>query len=170
MFSVRDTLSLRPITDADLPFLYRVYARTRWEELAPTGWTNEQKEEFLRQQFMAQHEWWQKEYTSTSFDVVEHDGVPIGRLYVARWERELRIVDIAILPEYRGGGAGTCLIEAVIAESEQSGRAVRIHVETFNRARNLYDRLGFVQIEDKGVYLLMERAPGAPRAIGAPGQ
>ena len=152
-------LSLRPITDADLPFLYRVYALTRWEELARTGWTNDQKEEFLRQQFMAQHEWWQQEYSATSFDIVEENGVPVGRLYVARWERELRIVDIAILPEHRGKGIGTRLIEAVIVEAEQSQRAVRIHVETFNPARRLYERLGFVQIEDKGVYLLMERAP-----------
>ncbi|MEP6491705.1 MAG: GNAT family N-acetyltransferase [bacterium] len=158
MSSDYDALSLRPITDADLPFLYRVYAMTRWEELAPTGWTQDQKEEFLRQQFMAQHEWWQKEYDSTSFDIVERGGTPVGRLYVARWERELRIVDIAILPEYRGGGIGTRLVERIMSEAEQSGRAVRIHVEAFNRARNLYERLGFAQIENKGVYLLMERA------------
>jgi GNAT superfamily N-acetyltransferase len=161
MSTTPNALSLRPITEADLPFLYRVYALTRWEELAPTGWTNDQKEDFLRQQFMAQHEWWQQEYRATSFDIVEESGVPIGRLYVARWERELRIVDIAILPEHRGKGTGTRLIETVIAESEQSGRAVRIHVETFNPARRLYERLGFVQIEDKGVYLLMERVPRA---------
>ncbi|MEP6733797.1 MAG: GNAT family N-acetyltransferase [bacterium] len=159
MPDVDDALTLRPITDADLPFLYRVYALTRWEELAQTDWTDDQKQEFLRQQFLAQHEWWQKEYDATSFDIVVRVGVPIGRLYVARWERELRIVDIAILPEHRCGGVGTRLIERVIAEAERSGRAVRIHVEAFNRARFLYERLGFAQIEDKGVYLLMERPP-----------
>ena len=153
------TIALRPITEADLPFLFRVYASTRWEELAPTGWDAAQKEAFLQQQFAAQHAWWQEQYQGTSFDVVERASVPIGRLYVARWERELRIVDIALLPEFRGDGIGTQLIDGVIAEAEAAGLPVRIHVEIFNPARELYDRLGFVPIEDKGVYLLMERPP-----------
>jgi GNAT superfamily N-acetyltransferase len=159
MVNEHNTLALRPIAETDLPFLFQVYASTRWEELEPTGWPMEQKEEFLRQQFTAQHAWWQSQYQGTSFDIVEQAGVAIGRLYVARWERELRIVDIALLPEFRGTGIGTRLIEAVIAEAEASGRAVRIHVEVFNPARALYDRLGFAPIEDKGVYLLMERRP-----------
>jgi GNAT superfamily N-acetyltransferase len=152
-------IALRPITDGDLPFLYRLYASTRWEELEPTGWAIEQKEQFLQQQFTAQHAWWQSQYSDTSFDIVERVGVPIGRLYVARWERELRIVDIALLPECRRAGIGGRLIEAVIAEADALRVPVRIHVEVFNPARALYDRLGFIPIEDKGVYLLMERQP-----------
>jgi GNAT superfamily N-acetyltransferase len=159
MINDSDAIALRPITDSDLPFLYRVYASTRWEELEPTGWAIEQKEEFLQQQFTAQHAWWQSQYADTSFDVVERAGVPIGRLYVARWERELRIVDIALLPEFRREGIGARLIESVIAEAEALRVPVRIHVEVFNPARMLYDRLGFVPLEDKGVYLLMERQP-----------
>jgi GNAT superfamily N-acetyltransferase len=159
MINDSDAIALRPITDHDLPFLYRVYASTRWEELEPTGWAIEQKEEFLQQQFTAQHAWWQSQYADTSFDVVERAGVPIGRLYVARWERELRIVDIALLPEFRRAGIGARLIESVIAEAEALRVPVRIHVEVFNPARALYDRLGFVPLEDKGVYLLMERQP-----------
>jgi hypothetical protein len=37
-----------------------------------------------------------------------------------------------------------------------------IHVERFNRARRFYERLGFREIADRGVYLLLER-PGASR-------
>jgi len=152
-----ENLTLRAITDADLPFLYRVYALTRWEELAQTGWTHEQKEEFLRQQFMAQHDWWHQEYTATSYDIIECDGVPVGRLYVARWERELRVVDIAILPEHRGRGIGTALFREVFEEGDRTGRPVTIHVEIYNPARRLYERLGFILKEEKDVYLLMER-------------
>jgi ribosomal protein S18 acetylase RimI-like enzyme len=37
------------------------------------------------------------------------------------------------------------------------GKVVSIHVEIYNPARRLYDRLGFVQVgEDKGIYIEME--------------
>lgn len=153
-------VSLRPIRDDDLDFLCRVYASTRMEELAPVPWTPEQKEAFLRFQFDAQHRYYQTHYAGSSFDVVLVDGEPAGRLYVARWEKEIRIVDIAILPEHRGSGIGTHLLEAVLAEGDEAGKAVSIHVEATNPARRLYERLGFSPVEDRGVYVLMRRPAG----------
>ena len=88
--------------------------------------------------------------------VIERDGQAIGRLYVARWEREIRIMDIALLPEHRGSGIGTQLLRELQDEARSSGKSLTIHVERFNPALGLYQRLGFRQIEDKGVYLLME--------------
>jgi GNAT superfamily N-acetyltransferase len=87
--------------------------------------------------------------------VVEREGVAIGRLYVAHWEREIRIMDIALLPENRGAGTGTQLVRALQDEARAAGKSLTIHVERFNRALQLYQRLGFQQVEDKGVYLLM---------------
>ncbi|HVX29235.1 MAG TPA: GNAT family N-acetyltransferase, partial [Nitrolancea sp.] len=84
------------------------------------------------------------------------DGVPAGRLYVARWANEIRIVDIALVPRFRNRGIGTQLIGEVLAEGRESGKPVTIHVETFNPALRLYQRLGFRAKEDKGVYLLLE--------------
>ena len=154
-------VALRPITEADLPFLHRVYASTREEELAVVDWPAERKAAFLRQQFEAQHAWYQEHYAGASFDVVEVAGRPAGRLYVARWERELRLVDVALLPEHRGGGLGTALVSRVLAEAAAAGKPVTIHVERMNRAQALYRRLGFRLLEDKGVYLLLEwRAAG----------
>jgi ribosomal protein S18 acetylase RimI-like enzyme len=87
--------------------------------------------------------------------VIEKDGVSIGRLYVARWEREIRIMDIALLPEHRGAGIGTELLRELQDEARSAGKTLTIHVERFNPALRLYERLGFRQVEDKGVYLLM---------------
>lgn len=155
------SITQRPITDADMDFLHRLYATTRADELAQVDWTPEQKAAFVDQQFHAQHTYWQEHYQDTTWDVVLRDGQPIGRLYVARWPEEIRIVDIALMPEHRGGGLGTRLIRELFAEGDASGRKVSIHVEIFNPARRLYDRLGFVQAGERGVYLLMERAPAA---------
>jgi ribosomal protein S18 acetylase RimI-like enzyme len=156
-----DSVSLRPIAADDMGFLLRLYATTREDELEQVPWTPEQKAAFVHQQFWAQHQHWQENYTDTSWDLVLLHGAPMGRLYVARWADELRIVDIALMPEHRGSGIGTRLIRSIFDEGDASGRKVSIHVEVFNPARRLYERLGFVQAGEHGVYLLMERAPGA---------
>ena len=87
-------------------------------------------------------------------------GEPAGRLYVARWENELRIVDIALLPEFRGRGIGGALLAELLAEADAAGKPVSIHVERENRAMGLYRRLGFVEVEEVGVYFKLERPPG----------
>jgi GNAT superfamily N-acetyltransferase len=149
-------ISLRPITPADESFLAHVYASTRWDELAPTGWSDEQKTVFCRRQFDAQSAHYREHYPDASFQIIERNGEPVGRVYVARWEREIRIVDISLLREARGTGIGTKLLRDLQEEARSAGKSLTIHVERFNRALALYQRLGFKEIEDKGVYLLME--------------
>lgn len=161
--------SVREVASGDMPLLFRVYASTRAEELAAVDWTAEQREAFLRQQFEAQHAWYQQNYAGAAFDVVlAADGRPAGRLYVARWPREIRLIDVALLPEFRGQGIGGAILGDLLAEAGQAGKPVTIHVERLNPALRLYERLGFRQKEDKGVYLFLEWSPAAPAAGGGP--
>jgi len=139
-----------------------VYASTRTEELAPLAWTEEEKAAFLRMQFAAQHRYYQQSYTSSRFDVVLVDGRPAGRLYVARWPGEVRVVDIALLPEFRRRGVGTALLRTLLEEGAERGLPVRIHVERRNPALALYEKLGFRLLEDRGVYLFLEWRAAAP--------
>ena len=92
-------IALRPITPEDVSFLAGVYASTRAEELAVTGWSDEEKAVFCRRQFDAQSAHYRENYPGASLQIIERDGVSIGRLYVAHWEREIRIMDISLLPE-----------------------------------------------------------------------
>lgn len=149
-----------------MPFLLRLYATTRLDELAQVDWTDEQKAAFVLHQFSAQHEHWQENYTDTSWDVILLDGEPIGRLYVARWPEEIRIVDIALMPGHRNAGIGTRFFRELFEEGDRTGRKVSIHVEAYNPAKRLYERLGFVQAGDRGVYLLMERPVHGSAAQG----
>lgn len=155
-------IHLRDVEQGDEPFLLQVYASTRLKELAVTGWNPAQIHAFLAQQFAAQHTHYQSHYAEAQFSVIMDGETPIGRLYVARWPREIRIVDIALLPQHRGRGVGARLIEEIQAEGRASGRSVSIHVERMNPALRLYERLGFRETEDKGVYLLLTWTPGAP--------
>jgi ribosomal protein S18 acetylase RimI-like enzyme len=154
-----ERLTLRPVGPRDEEFLYRVYAGTRVEELAVVPWDEAQKEAFLRLQFDAQSRWYREHYARATYEVVLVDGEPAGRLYLHRGETEIRIVDIALLPEHRGSGVGTSLLSDLLAEADAAGKRVTIHVERFNPALHLYERLGFEVAEDKGAYLFLERPP-----------
>jgi ribosomal protein S18 acetylase RimI-like enzyme len=146
---------LRPAEPADRPFLFEVYAGTRWDELAVLPWTDEQKRAFLAGQFEAQDTYYREHYVGASYDVIEVEGRPVGRLYVARWEHEIRIMEIALLPEHRGHGVATSLLRELLEEGERSGKSVSIHVERHNPALRLYERLGFRAVGEHGVYILM---------------
>lgn len=150
------SVRLRSITPEDDSFLAGLYASTRAEELTVTGWSDEEKAVFCRRQFDAQTVHYVENYPGALLQVIEREGVPIGRLYVAPWEREIRIMDIALLPEHRGMGLGTQLVRALQDEARSAGKTLTIHVERFNPALRLYERLGFQMTEDKEVYLLME--------------
>jgi ribosomal protein S18 acetylase RimI-like enzyme len=149
-------LSFRRITEADLPFLARVYASTRADELAAvTTMTEAQKAAFLDQQFRGQHAHYQKYYPQADWLVTMRGGEDIGRLYIERWPSQHRIIDIAFLPAHRGTGAGEALLRDLMDEAAAAGKDVSIHVEKQNPAMRLYRRLGFEVEEDKGVYDLM---------------
>ncbi|MCB1045354.1 MAG: GNAT family N-acetyltransferase [Acidobacteria bacterium] len=154
-------IQLRPVTDTDLPFLARVYASTRAEELAVVPWSDEQKEQFLNFQFHAQHTYYMDQFKGAAFDVIMVAGKPAGRLYVDRRADEIRLVDIALLPTFRGKGVGSQLIQGLFAEARNLGIPVKIHVEHNNPAMRLYQRLGFTSIDTNGVYMLMEWTPNS---------
>lgn len=157
--SLKAAYTLRSATEADSSFLAAVYASTRTEELAVTGWSDEQKAAFCTSQFQAQTTHYLQHYPQAEYFVIEFADIPAGRLYMDRRATEIRIMDIALLPEHRGKGLGTQILQTLQAEATGAQKSLSIHVEKFNPALLLYQRLGFVMKEDKGVYLLMEWSP-----------
>lgn len=156
MDQMQKNLSLRPITEADMPFLLELYASTRAHEMAMIPWTDEEKQQFLAMQFHAQHTYYIENYQEATFDLILWEDQPIGRLYVDEWLQELRIVDIALLPQYRNHGIGTYYLKALMQRASKEGKGISIHVEHNNPAMALYTRLGFQKIDETGIYHLME--------------
>jgi ribosomal protein S18 acetylase RimI-like enzyme len=156
---VNVAVALRPATAQDEQFLARVYASTRAEELARVPFSDAEKAAFLAQQFAAQSAHYATHYAGAAFDVVLVDAEPAGRLIVDRRDAGIHIVDIALLPEFRGRGIGGRLLAPILAEADAARATVTIHVERANRARRLYERLGFAVVADDHVYLTLERQP-----------
>lgn len=153
-------IGFRPIGEADLAFLERLYRSTREDELATTPWSEDEKAQFIAFQFKAQHQYYQEQFAAADYLIILDRNTPIGRVYLDRREDELRLIDIALIPDRRSGGLGTQLLEDLLDEGRARELPVRIHVEQFNPAMRLYRRLGFEKVEDQGVYFLMEWRPG----------
>jgi len=154
-------LALRDVTTDDEPFLFRVFADSRRTELARVPWTDAQRLAFLASQFAAQYRYYREHYDGATYHVVLADKEPVGRLFIARWPDETRIMDIALVTEHRGIGIGSRVLGALCAEADATGAPMGIHVEKQNRARDLYVRLGFEPREDRGVYWYLVRPPSA---------
>lgn len=154
-------VSYRPSTDDDISFLATVYASTRIEEVAATGWPEEMQVQFLTHQADAQHSHYRRTYPNAEWLVVERAGEAIGRLFIEIWSDQIRLIDIALLPPGRGGGVGSAILADLQDMAAAAGKALTIHVERNNPAMRLYLRLGFAKIDEHGVYDLMEWRPEA---------
>ncbi len=153
-------LSLRSIDfKKDMPFLRAVYASTREAEMQMFDLSETEKQNFIDMQFNAQYRQYQGQFSDASFNIIVHDDVDIGRLYVDRRDDEIRIIDIALLAVYRNHGFGSSLLKTIFTEADKANLPVRIHVEVNNPALKLYEKLGFVTIDNQVVNYYMERLP-----------
>jgi len=150
-------VSLRPVTDADQEFLVGVYASTRAAELAQVDWDDSQKDAFVRWQFGLQKQDYETRYPNARYEVILVDGQPAGRIWVGTDDTQIRLLDIALLTEFQNRGVGAYLIRQLIDEAKRAQKPLRHMVFMLNDdAHRLYERLGFVTIEDVGGYKHME--------------
>ena len=152
-------LSYRPLTEADVPFVEAVYVSTRTDEVAATGWPADMQLQFLRDQFRLQHSHYQQQYGDADWLIIERDGSAVGRLYLDESPDQLHIIDIALLPDQRGGGFGTAILSDLLEDARNASKKVSIFVEKNNPALTLYHRLGFESKEDHGPYQFMTWIP-----------
>jgi GNAT superfamily N-acetyltransferase len=153
-------ITLRPIQEDDGPLLFRVYASTREVERDAWQWENEAWDAFLRMQFEAQRRHYSIHFPDAVQSIVLRAGEPAGRTWVYRSTEEIRLLDIAILPEHRRCGIGTHLIRQLQDEARQAAVPLHHSVEFGNPgARRLYERLGFVAVQTHGMHTLMEWHP-----------
>ncbi len=156
-----DRIGFRPELPEDQEFLGKLYVTTRDVEMALTGWDAAQQEAFLRMQFQFQTKHYRQHYGDASFQIILRDNAPIGRIYVHYGVREIRLMDIALLPECRRSGIGGAILENLLQEAVQQQKTVTLHVERFNPALRLYHRLGFRVIEEHEINFFMEWRPAA---------
>jgi GNAT superfamily N-acetyltransferase len=155
-------VALRPECAGDEAFLFAVYAGTREDEMALTGWDAATRGRFLEFQFRAMRQGYGSRFPHAEFAIILLEGRPVGRAVVDRDTEAVHVVDVALLGPERNRGIGTRLLGRWCAEAAATHRVVRLSVLKGNRALRFYDRLGFTPVGDEGLYLCLEwRPPGA---------
>lgn len=153
-------IGLRPAGPDDEEFLYRVYASTRAEEVAAWGWNQAQQEAFLKMQFKAQQQAYKWQFPTAEHSIILFDEVKVGRLIVVQTDQEIRLTDIALLPEHRNAGAGTFFVKDLQAQARAAGLPLRLRVAKTNvAARRLYESLNFSVTGESDTHFTMEWLP-----------
>src|SRR5260370_30249658 len=152
-------ISRRAVRPDDQEFQFRLYASTRQAEIAMYGWNSAQQEAFLRMQFAAQQNWYGAAYAQATWQIIEIDQMPAGRMIVLRGEDAITLVDISLLVQHRGQGIGGSLVQELLEQAREANLPVRLQVLKTNPAARLYQRLGFIKTGEDEMYLQMEKRP-----------
>ena len=158
-FEPSQSISTRPVTPDDDPFLRRVYKSSRGDDLRELHWEEDRIDEFLDMQYDAERKFFENDYRKATNQIIALDGQPAGRLIVERRDHEIRCVDLSLLPEHRNQGVGTFIINTLQSEATAANLPLRMQVIRFNRAVNLFERMGFVRTSETGTHFQMEWLP-----------
>jgi GNAT superfamily N-acetyltransferase len=162
-------IQLRPVEKKDDSFIEEVYGSTRQDELELTNWEEQQKRAFIIMQSMAQLADYKKNYPGAAFQIIVYKKQPAGRFYTWENDNEMRLIDITLLPPFRGRGIGTFLLKELIKKSNSIQKKISLHVEPGKPALQLYLRLGFIFIKNNGRHCYMERNPDVFSKLPKPG-
>jgi ribosomal protein S18 acetylase RimI-like enzyme len=160
-------MELRPVRVSDDLFLLALYESTRAGEMAQVPWSDQQKRTFLKGQFEAQRTDYTARFPDAEHSIVVVDDEPIGRVWVDRRAEEIRLLDIAILPQWQNAGVGRTLLEQLQQQAAEADLPLRHSVHATNQdALRFYQRLDFVVVEDFETHVLMEWSPVVSRTGG----
>lgn len=146
---------IRDAQDDDLPFFEKLYFETRKDEFAPLGWDAPQLEVLLKMQFNAQNQGYRMQFPDALFFLIEAGNKAVGRLITTG---EIRLVDIAVLPDARNQGIGSFVLNELLKEADEKEKSIFLQVLKTNVAAfRLYERFGFEVTGEDDLYLSMER-------------
>ncbi|MEQ1518229.1 MAG: GNAT family N-acetyltransferase [Usitatibacteraceae bacterium] len=126
-------LSKRPAVPDDLDFLLALRKTTMNEHLVSSGMSTSDENHMKRIELEFQ-----------SSEILESSGSPVGLIKATRRGNAWELIQIQLVPDFQGLGIGSELIEGLVAEASRVGASVKLSVLKSNRARFLYERLGFV--------------------------
>ena len=164
MDETRKPVTLRAATSSDHDFLLAVFASARSDELAALGWDPVQTRAFIQMQYQAQQQNYSAHYPTAENNIIVLAEQPIGRMLVDRTKETIRLLDIAILAEYRNKGIGSSLIRDLLDEATAAQKPLRLSVYKFNPALRLYERMGFLRDGEEALYIHMQYLP-APASV-----
>jgi len=137
------TLHIRDADATDEAFFASLYRSTRDDLLALPA-DPSVIDGLIAMQHRLQVAGYRNSYPQAVYQVLERDGVAVGRLVTAAVDGVIRVVDIAVLPSARRTGVAADALRHLQAQAAGIGHAVALSVRQDNvAARRLYEALGF---------------------------
>jgi len=125
--------------------------------MAATGLDAAMRDGLLRMQFRSMAATYARTFPHARFEIVERDGVRVGRIVTDVTAERVEYVDIAMLPEVQGGGIATVLMLALLEEPRLLGVPAQVKVLATNAASlRLCARVGFTQLAEVPPFILLE--------------
>lgn len=161
-------LRLRIARADDTAFLEAVFAANRAPEFRPLGWDADTLHAFLATQYRMQQQQYGQWFADAEIVIVEDETAPLGQFRLIRASRDIRLIDIALLPEVQNRGTGKLLLRALQAVARAQASGIVLNVKADSPARRLYARLGFEDESFDGFYMAMrwrhcDTEPPGPR-------
>lgn len=142
--------------ERDDEFLFEVYACARECEVRSWSLDDTALVSFLRMQHRLQLASYTRDYPRARHEVLRCAGERAGYACVDRCDETITLVDIALLGAFRNRGIGSAYLRALQSEASAEGAALRLSVRPDNRARALYERLGFQTVSADETIVRME--------------
>lgn len=150
MIAKQLAVTTRPMNDDDSMLLFELYASSRAEELSRSGWVTPQQRSFFRMQAQNQERYFLRHYDHLDRRTVCINGFSAGRLLVDRPSHAITVVDLAILPAFRGRGIGSLLIRALLEEATEKDLPVHVDLPKHSEMLTRCEQMGFRYSEDLG--------------------
>lgn len=141
---MKDKVKLRVALPEEEDILYSLFVSTRKSEFAILEWDEQQIEGLLRMQYDAQKAFYQQQFPNAKYEIIMYEGLGIGRLITEIQQEAIRLIDIFIIPEYRGRGICTALLREFQHVAAELRLPIELNVLMGNPAQRLYERCGFV--------------------------
>lgn len=146
-------LTLRMVVPEDKPFIQDVYFETqRWLIEALFGWRGDEIE-------LAK---FAESYDAGNTSIIVVDDDDVGWLTVQRGEH-IELEAIYLKPSAQGRSIGTAVVQDLISEAQSAAKPLRLSTAKINPARQLYERLGFVDVGESEFKTFMEWRPACPQ-------
>jgi diamine N-acetyltransferase len=142
-------ITIRKATAEDIPLIrelcFRIWPQTYASILS------QEKIDYMLELMYSPSSLQRQMKDGSQFILTYDDEEPVGfAAYLEKYPAVFKLDKIYILPSQQGKGTGRVVINYIIEEIKKKGAtALQLQVNRQNKAKNFYERLGFVVIDDK---------------------
>ncbi|MEX1006336.1 MAG: GNAT family N-acetyltransferase [Acidimicrobiia bacterium] len=152
-------LTRRPADASDTEFARDAHHRAYRDvvERQFGSWNREEQDGFF-----------DRNWAGGGVEVLLCDDTPCGYVAVEQRTDDLYVRELVILPEFQNRGIGSAVLAETLDLANSRDAPVHLQVLRENRARLLYERLGFTETGRTSTHVLLERGTRRPEPTVTP--